>query len=84
MIDDERVRRYDQSGKPNLTPQREAEPEDNECRDVHISPQAITVPESKVCNYMPMAIHVSIAVEIFFAASILLEDAKCGSSFLLY
>ncbi|KAK4258856.1 hypothetical protein QN277_005256 [Acacia crassicarpa] len=42
---DERVRKFDQSGKP--TPQSEAEPEDRDCRDVHISPQAILVSESE-------------------------------------
>ncbi|XP_054777688.1 uncharacterized protein LOC129285809 isoform X1 [Prosopis cineraria] len=44
---DERVRICDQSGKSNLTPQSEAEPEDHECRDVHINPQAIPVSESE-------------------------------------
>lgn len=45
---DETVRRFDQSGNPSLIHQREAELEDHECRDVHISPQAIPVLESKV------------------------------------
>ncbi|XP_028788558.1 centriolin isoform X1 [Neltuma alba] len=46
---DERVRKFDQSGNLNLIPQNEAEaePEDHECRDVHISPQAIPVSENE-------------------------------------
>ncbi|KAK7253193.1 hypothetical protein RIF29_37713 [Crotalaria pallida] len=44
---DERVRRFDQSTIPNLIPQRDAELEDHECRDVHISSQAKLVLESK-------------------------------------
>lgn len=45
---DERVRRFDQNTVPNLVPQRDAELDENECRDVHISPQAKPVSESKV------------------------------------
>lgn len=45
---DERVGKFDQSGKPNLIPQSEVEPEDQECRDVHISSQAIAASESEV------------------------------------
>lgn len=49
---DERVRSFDQSTVPYLTPRRDAELEDHECRDVHISPQAKPVSESKVRNCM--------------------------------
>ncbi|XP_027359641.1 golgin IMH1 isoform X3 [Abrus precatorius] len=44
---DERIRRFDQSTVPNLTPQRDAELEEHECRDVHISSQAKPVSEPK-------------------------------------
>ncbi|KAK7266850.1 hypothetical protein RIF29_19507 [Crotalaria pallida] len=44
---DERVRRFDQSTIPNSIPERDAELEDHECRDVHISSQAKYVLESK-------------------------------------
>lgn len=45
---DERVRKFDQNTVPNLVLQRDAELEENECRDVHISPQVKSVSESKV------------------------------------
>ncbi|KAK7308794.1 hypothetical protein RJT34_05036 [Clitoria ternatea] len=45
---DERVRRFDQSTASNLTPQRDEELEEHECRDVHISPQAKPVSEFKM------------------------------------
>lgn len=45
---DERNRMSDLSTVPNLAPQRDAALEEHECRDVHISPQAKPVSESKV------------------------------------
>ncbi|KAG5061711.1 hypothetical protein JHK87_002740 [Glycine soja] len=44
---DEKVWSFDLSTVPNLTPQRDAEPEESECADLHISPQAKPVSESK-------------------------------------
>ncbi|XP_057450330.1 uncharacterized protein LOC130741435 isoform X2 [Lotus japonicus] len=44
---DERVKRFDQGTVPNLAPQRDSELEEHECRDVHISPSAKPILESK-------------------------------------
>ncbi|RDX99019.1 hypothetical protein CR513_17984, partial [Mucuna pruriens] len=44
---DEQIRRFDLSTALNLTPQRDAELEEHECSDVHISPQAKPVSEFK-------------------------------------
>ncbi|MED6119150.1 hypothetical protein PIB30_009252 [Stylosanthes scabra] len=44
---DERVRSFDQSTVPSLIPQRDGQLEDDECRDVHISPQTKPVSASK-------------------------------------
>ncbi|KAJ1381622.1 putative myosin-2 heavy chain isoform X1 [Sesbania bispinosa] len=44
---DEKVRRFDQGTVSNLAPQSDTELEEHECRDVHISPQAKPLSESK-------------------------------------
>ncbi|KAJ1388353.1 hypothetical protein SESBI_39180 [Sesbania bispinosa] len=44
---DEKVRRFDQGTVSTLAPQSDTELEEHECRDVHISPQAKPLSESK-------------------------------------
>ncbi|TKY71238.1 golgin subfamily B member isoform X1 [Spatholobus suberectus] len=71
---EERVRRFDLSTVPNLTPQRDVELEKPECWDVHISPQAKPVCESKRNNPSMLSADVGVKGDASDALAMALQE----------